>query len=74
MEMKIGLVDSPRELSVSIKAEQPEVEAQIAGAISAGEPTVTLEDERGMRFIVRTDRINYVELGNSTPRSVGFAG
>ncbi|GAB3088058.1 DUF3107 domain-containing protein [Corynebacterium aquatimens] len=74
MELKIGLVDSPRELSVTSSADQADVEGQIVSAIESGDATVTFEDERGMRFVVRTDRINYVELGTSSQRTVGFGG
>ena len=51
-----------------------QIQDHITRAIETGAPTLTLEDERGMKFVVRTERILYVELGNSTPRAVGFSG
>lgn len=74
MEIKIGLADSHRELSITSPKNQDEIQGSITRAIESGAPTVTLEDERGMKFVVRTERILYVELGNSTPRAVGFSG
>ena len=74
MEIKIGLADSHRELSITSPKGQEEISEHITRAIESGAPTITLEDERGMKFVVRTERILYVELGNSTPRAVGFSG
>ena len=33
-----------------------------------------VEDEKGKKFIVRTERVVYVELGSSSQHQVGFAG
>nr|VDG62563.1 Protein of uncharacterised function (DUF3107) [Streptococcus thermophilus] len=74
MEIKIGLADSHRELSITSPQNQEDIQEHITRAMESGAPTLTLEDERGMKFVVRTERILYVELGNSTPRAVGFAG
>lgn len=74
MEIKIGLAEAHRELSITSPKSQDEVQDHITRAIESGAPTLTLEDERGMKFVVRTERIMYVELGNSAPRAVGFSG
>lgn len=74
MEIKIGLADSHRELSITSALNQDEISEQITRAIESGAPTVTLEDERGMKYVLRTERILYAELGNSAPRAVGFSG
>ena len=29
--------------------------------------------DRGRKFVIRTERISYVEVGNTTARAVGFA-
>ncbi|MCT1451877.1 MULTISPECIES: DUF3107 domain-containing protein [unclassified Corynebacterium] len=73
MEIKIGLADSHRELSITSTKEQDELLGEITSAIESGAPTVALDDERGMKYVVRTERILYVELGNSSPRAVGFS-
>lgn len=74
MEIKIGLADSHRELSISSLKGQDEILGEVTQAIESGAPTVSFDDERGMKYVVRTERILYVELGNSTPRAVGFSG
>lgn len=74
MDIKIGLAESPRELVVSSKSEQDDVVGQITHAIESNQPTVTLEDSKGRKFVIRTDRISYVEVGQSASHTVGFAG
>ncbi|QPK83718.1 DUF3107 domain-containing protein [Corynebacterium qintianiae] len=73
MDIRIGLSDSPRELAVSSSETQEDVLARVNTAIAEGHPTLVLEDEKGRKFLLRTDRVAYVEVGNSSARSVGFA-
>lgn len=73
MDIKIGLSDSQRELAVSSNQSQDDVLALVGSAIAEGQPTLTLEDDKGRKFLVRTERIAYVEVGNSNARTVGFA-
>lgn len=72
MDIKIGLADSPRELTISSPGEQEEILAQVTRAIEGGEPTVSLSDDRGRKYVVRTEKISYVEVGTATARTVGF--
>ena len=73
MDIRIGLSDSQRELAVSSSDLQEDVLARVSTAIAEGQPTLTLEDDKGRKFLVRTERIAYVEVGNSNARAVGFA-
>ena len=73
MDIKIGLAESPRELVISRAEGQEEILEQVTRAIEGGEPTVTIRDEHGRAFVVRTERISYVEVGSATARTVGFA-
>ena len=56
-------------LRVSIRMPLPEggeeVVAKIQSAIEAGTPTITVEDEKGRSYLIRTDRIAYVERGSA---------
>lgn len=74
MDIKIGLAESPRELVISSQSEQDDVVGQISQAIESNQPTVTLEDSKGRKFVIRTERISYVEVGQTAPHAVGFAG
>ncbi|GAA1473588.1 DUF3107 domain-containing protein [Corynebacterium felinum] len=74
MDIKIGFADSPRELVVSSNESQEEVTAKVSEALHAGVGVLELTDDKGRRYLVRNDRIAYVEIGALTARTVGFAG
>lgn len=73
MEVKIGIKDTPRELVVSSIQSPDEVEQLVANALRAGDGIFRLDDEKGRKYIVPTDRIAYVEIAPSDVRKVGFA-
>ncbi|WP_291314624.1 DUF3107 domain-containing protein [Corynebacterium sp. UBA2622] len=72
MDIKIGLADSPRELVIASDGNQDDIISQVTRAIEGGEPTVAMSDDRGRKYVVRTEKISYVEVGNTTARTVGF--
>lgn len=72
MDIKIGLAESPRELSIRLPEGQDNVMAAFEDAIDAGRPTMKLEDEKGNSYLIRTERILYVEQASAAARSVGF--
>lgn len=71
MEVKIGITDSPRELVLSSTQTPAEVEELVAAALSDG-GLLSLNDERGRRFLISSARIAYVEIGVADTRRVGF--
>lgn len=72
MEVKIGVTDSPRELTLSSAQTPVEVEKLVSDALT-GEPGVlALTDDKGRRFLVQSTRIAYVEIGAADVRRVGF--
>lgn len=73
MEVKIGIKDTPRELVVSSNQSPGEVEQLVANALRVGDGIFRLDDEKGRKYIVPTDRIAYVEIAPSDVRKVGFA-
>jgi len=73
VEVKIGIKDTPRELVVSSSQSPDEVEELVANALRAGDGIFRLDDEKGRKYIVPTDRIAYVEIAPSDVRKVGFA-
>lgn len=75
MEVKIGMSDSPRELVVNSSETAEEVEQQVRTAMqdgSDGPAVLSLSDERGRKYLVNAARINYVEIGTTDARRVGF--
>ena len=72
MEIRIGIINTGRELSFETSAPADEVRTQIAGALDQGASHVTLSDTKGNSYIVPTARLAYVELGSPTGGQVGF--
>ena len=71
MEVKIGIVESPRELVVSSDQTPDEVQKLVDTSLNGGDPLLKLVDDKGRRFIVRADQIAYVEIAPAE-RRVGF--
>jgi hypothetical protein len=72
VEVKIGVTDSPRELSFNSAQTPSEVEKLVTDALATQSGVLTLTDEKGRRFLVQTSRIAYVEIGAADVRRVGF--
>ena len=70
MEVKIGIVESPRELVVS-SDQTPDVVQKLVDASLSGGDALKLVDDKGRRFLVRADQIAYVEIAPAE-RRVGF--
>ena len=73
MDIKFGFADTAREIVIRVAGEQDGYLQQINEAL-ANNSNVEIEDEKGKKFIVRTDRVVYVEVGSTSQRQVGFAG
>jgi hypothetical protein len=71
VEVKIGVVHSPRELTVESPLSAEEIEAAVAKALSDG-GVLNLADDRGRRLLVPVDKLTYIEIGESEARRVGF--
>ncbi|MGH3936810.1 MAG: DUF3107 domain-containing protein [Pseudonocardiaceae bacterium] len=73
MEVKIGVADSPRELTVSSADSQDQIEALVSEAMRNSQGLLTLVDDKGRRYIVPSSRVAYVEIGIADSRRVGFS-
>ena len=71
MEVKIGIVESPRELVVSSDQTPDEVQKLVDDSLSGSDGLLKLVDDKGRRFLVRADQIAYVEIAPAE-RRVGF--
>ncbi|GIH10455.1 ATP-binding protein [Rhizocola hellebori] len=71
MEVKIGVQYAARELVVDSAQTPAEVEELVAEALASGK-VLTIVDEKGRRVIVPVDKLAYVEIAETTTRSVGF--
>ncbi|HEY0814487.1 MAG TPA: DUF3107 domain-containing protein [Pseudonocardia sp.] len=74
MEVKIGIVESAREILVSSDQSADDVAALVDAALSSGpDGLLQMVDEKGRKFIVRAAQISYVEIAPEDGRKVGFA-
>lgn len=71
MEIKIGIVNTARELAIDVSRSADDVEASLREAI-ANDTLWQLTDQRGRRVIVPVSKIGYVDLGVEGSRPVGF--
>ena len=73
MEVKIGVVYTPRELILELDGDASSVASTIEGAVSKGDALLWLTDTKGRRVGVPVDKIAYVEVGSDAgDRQVGF--
>ena len=72
MDIRIGIRDSGREISFESAQTASEVEAAVAAVLGGGAKVLKLSDNKGRRFIVPTEALGYVEIGEEETRRVGF--
>ena len=70
-EIRIGVSDSTRELTIESTLSAGEVEALVAKSASSDAPLL-LQDEKGRTVIVPASKISYVEISPRAIRKVGF--
>ncbi len=71
MEVKIGVLHTPRELVLESAQTPAEVEQAVSEAM-AKDGVLTLEDEKGRKVIVPIAKVAYVEIAESSNRPFGF--
>lgn len=71
MEIKIGIQDVARELTVETDTTAAEVEKDLRQALTDG-GLLSLVDEKGRKVLIPVSKIAYVDLGKEKARPVGF--
>lgn len=72
MDIRIGIINSGRELNFETSASAEDVQKQVAAALDQNATHITLSDVRGNSYIVPTANLGYIELGTEESRRVGF--
>jgi len=72
VEVKIGVLHTPREISLESNQTPDEVEQLVAAALQSVDGQLALSDERGRRIIVPANLVAYVEIAQADSRRVGF--
>ena len=69
MQVTIGIKHAARELTLDTTASQEEVLAAVSGAATED---ITRSDDKGRKVFVPAGSLAYVEVGEASPRRVGF--
>ena len=72
MEVKIGVLHTPREIVLESAQSPEEVEALVAAALKTVDGQLALNDERGRKVIIPANLVAYVEIAQSDRGRVGF--
>ena len=71
MEVKFGITDISREVSIETTATPDQIADQVRQAV-VDASLVDLTDEKGHRVVVPVAKLAYVEIAASEGRRVGF--
>ncbi|MCU4672237.1 DUF3107 domain-containing protein [Microbacterium fluvii] len=72
MEIRIGIVNTGRELNFETNDSAADVKKSVASALDSGATHVSFTDAKGNSYIVPTAGIAFVEFGTEESRRVGF--
>jgi hypothetical protein len=73
MELRIGVVHSPKELSIELEGTADEIVATFNHAVKDGDAIVWVTDVKGRRLGVPAGKIAYVEVDeDGANKRVGF--
>jgi hypothetical protein len=72
VEVKIGVLHTPREIVLESTQTPAQVEAQVTEALKSVDGQLALTDEKGRRVLVPANLVAYVEIAASDVRRVGF--
>lgn len=72
MDIRIGIINTGRELSFESSENAESVKASIASALDEGVSHLSFTDVRGTSYIVPTANLAFVEVGREETRRVGF--
>ena len=71
MEVKIGVINSAKEIVLEISRKSTEIEKDVADALASG-GVLSLPDEKGRVVLIPIEKLAYLEIGEPTERRVGF--
>jgi len=74
VEIRIGIVNTGRELGFETNESAEVVKSSVAQALDSGATHVSFVDAKGSSYIVPTAALAYVEVGTEESRRIGFVG
>jgi hypothetical protein len=74
MEVKLGVIYSPKELEIEIDSSPDEVAKTVESALLADARVLWLVDTKGRRVGIPVDKLAYIEISeDNADKRVGFA-
>lgn len=73
MDVRIGVTQSPRELTIEVDdAQSDDLTAKVEAALSGAADILWVTDRRGKRVAIPSAKLAYVEIGSTSDRRIGF--
>lgn len=72
MDIRIGITNSPREISFESTQSAADIQAVVTKALDSDARYFALTDDRGSSYLVPIASFGYIEVGAETQRRVGF--
>jgi len=72
VEIRVGITNTPRELSIESDASVEDIEKAVAEAIDGGRSLIRLADSRGRVYLIPSAALSFIEIGAEETRRVGF--
>lgn len=74
IEVRIGVIDSPKELILELEEGANELVEKVNNASTESSGMIWLTDSKGKQIGISVARIAYLEIEPERPRTVGFGG
>ena len=77
MDIRIGVIDTPKELDVEMPddADPAQLQQLVHQSVAGGEAMLWLTDRRGRQIGIPTGKLAYIEIGSDDDtRRIGFGG
>ena len=72
MDIRIGIINSPREINFETNQPASEIEEVVSAALDSAAGFFKLADQKGNVYIVPVASFGYLEIGSEASRRVGF--
>lgn len=73
-EVRIGITQVPRELSVEVEDNAEDVVKQVSKAMADANGLLWLKDSKGRKVGITVEKLAYIEVEpDASPRAVGFS-
>ena len=72
VDIRIGIANSPREISFESSQTAADIEKLVQTALDTDAKIIKLSDDKGRVYIVPTGSFAYLEIGSDQSRRVGF--